>query len=91
MKRDPVQEIVAIVDRLRPLGESRPAVEAAIRREFGGEEIRIPRRAPVTLEAVNAGLYAGLPVREVARDLGISRATVYRMLAAPRKSRPAAV
>jgi predicted transcriptional regulator YheO len=86
MKPDAVARILEIVASVSPLQEpTRKRVEDAIRRELGGAELRIPRRAPVTIEQVNAGLFARRPVREIASELGVSRATIYRMLA-PRKS-----
>lgn len=88
MKLDPVQQIVAIVETIAPLGPVRQQVAAAIRRELGGTEVRIPLREPVTLEQINAGLFARVPVRQIASELGVSRATIYRRLSS-RKSHAA--
>ena len=69
---------------------SSQAVEAALRRELGGQRVRIEPRAPVTIEAIDAGLRAGKVVRVIARDLGVSRSTLYRHIDRARKSRRAA-
>jgi DNA invertase Pin-like site-specific DNA recombinase len=61
-------------------------VEAALRRELGGQQVRIAERPPITVEAINAGLRERKPVRVIAAELGVSRATLYRHLGKPRKS-----
>lgn len=67
-------------------------IEAALRRELGGQQVRIAERPPITLDAINAGLRERKPVRVIAAELGVCRATLYRYLAKPRKSQaPAAV
>jgi DNA invertase Pin-like site-specific DNA recombinase len=65
---------------------ARENVEAALRRELGGKQVRIAERAPITVEVINAGLRARKPVAVIAQELGCSRATLYRHLGRPRKS-----
>lgn len=58
-------------------------LKAATRKEFSGIETYIPRRSQsdrqtITAEALR--LFNGRNAMEVARQLGVSRATVYRIL-----------
>ena len=81
MKADAVQEILKIVGEVTcadPAALLR--ADQAIRREFGGYALRIQPRAPVTLEQIDAGLRQRKPVAVIASEVGLSRATIYRML-----------
>lgn len=81
MKADAVQqilEIVGTVARVEPAALAR--ADRAIRQEFGGTAVRIQPRAPVTMEQIDAGLRQRKPVAAIAAEVGLSRATVYRML-----------
>lgn len=81
MKPDAVQqilEIVGTVAQVDALALSR--ADQAIRRELGGTAMRIQPRAPVSLEQIDAGLRQRKPVAIIASEVGLSRATVYRML-----------
>lgn len=60
-------------------------IEAALRRELGGQQFRIAERPPVTLAAIDAGLRERKPMRVIAAELGVCRQTLYRHLG--RKSR----
>lgn len=55
-------------------------LEHELRRRYGSTCVRITPRPPVTLERINARLQAGLKVREIARETGLSRSTIYRHL-----------
>lgn len=81
MKPDAVQqilEIVGTVARVDAVALSR--ADQAIRREFGGTAMRIQPRAPVTVAQIDAGLRQRKPVAVIAAEVGLSRATIYRML-----------
>lgn len=82
MRPDFVADVLA---RLRAAADLEPSaaasLERAIRQTYGGQTLRILPREPVTLEQINAALRTGKPVRVIARELGISRATIYRRLA----------
>ncbi len=81
MKPDAVQqilEIVGTVAKVDALALSR--VDQAIRREFGGCHVRIQPRAPVTIDQIDEGLRKRKPVAVIASEVGLSRATIYRML-----------
>lgn len=78
---DLVDQVIAFLARHRPeLAEVAREVEAELRAEFGGGDHYV--RAPDTSEGVARVLEAfnGRNASEVARELGISRATVYRRL-----------
>ena len=86
MKPDAVQqilEIVGTVAQVDALALSR--ADQAIRRELGGTAMRIQPRAPVSLEQIDAGLRQRKPVAVIASEVGLSRATVYRMLGKGRR------
>lgn len=55
-------------------------VEVALRAEFAGEEVYIQKRSSRAMAAEVLRLYDGRSATEVARRLGIARATVYRYL-----------
>ena len=81
MKADAVQQILEIVGnvaKVDALALSR--ADQAIRREFGGVALRIQPRAPVTIDQIDAGLRQRKPVAVIAAEVGLSRATIYRML-----------
>lgn len=81
MKPDAVQQILEIVGAVAKVDASALSrADQAIRREFGGTAVRIQPRAPVTLEQIDAGLRQRKPVAMIAAEVGLSRATIYRML-----------
>ncbi len=59
--------------------------QVAVRAEFAGEEIYIAKRANQKLAEDVLRLFNGRNASEVARRLGIHRATVYRYLKQPGK------
>ncbi len=88
--KDDVQRIVDIVQRVAPLqATALAAVDGALRAELAGSRLRIQPRPPITIEQINAGLYAGLSVRDVAKQMGCSRHAIYRRLRPRGKSQPA--
>jgi len=65
--------------------------KAAVRAEFRGEECYIAARPPTARQQLVTqvlALFNGRNATEVARRLQISRATVYRVLKQPGKSKP---
>lgn len=55
----------------------------AVREELGGERVYVPSRSATDRQAMAhqvLSLFNGRNAREVARELNISRATVYRLL-----------
>lgn len=82
MKPDAVQQLLKVVSEaanLEPQALAR--CDQAIRREFGGAALRIQPRAPVTVDDIDARLRQRKPVATIAIEVGLSRATIYRMLA----------
>lgn len=59
--------------------------QSAVRAEFAGEEVYIPKRASRDLASEVLQYFNGRNATEVARRLGISRRTVYRYLKQPGK------
>lgn len=59
--------------------------EAAVRAEFAGSEVYLQKRKGQDLAAEVLRLFNGRNASEVARRLGIHRATVYRYLKQPGK------
>ena len=57
-------------------------LKTAVRQEFSGERVRISRR-PNDVHLQVLSLFNGRNATEVARRLGISRATVYRVIKQP--------
>lgn len=81
MKADAVQQILEIVGTVaRVDAAALSRADQAIRREFGGTAMRIQPRAPVTIEQIDASLRQRKPVAVIAAEVGLSRATIYRML-----------
>lgn len=82
MKPDFVAEFVALARETPP-----DRLETEIRARFGGLQVRItatpPRPAP-TVDDVDARLRQRMPVVAIAAELGVSRATIYRLLHAGR-------
>jgi DNA invertase Pin-like site-specific DNA recombinase len=78
MRPDFVAQFVALareipVDRL----------DGEIRARFGGQQVRIDRKPPPvrpTLDDIDARLRDRKPVTAISAELGVSRATIYRML-----------
>lgn len=86
MKPDHASELVRVVASVVSLDPDAAArAEEAVRARFGGQKVRIEPRAPVTVEMIDAGLRQRLPVREIAGNLGVSRATIYRILGKSRR------
>lgn len=59
--------------------------EAAVRAEFAGAEVYLQKRSSKDVAAEVLRLFNGCNATEVARKLGIHRATVYRYLKQPGK------
>lgn len=81
---DLVDAIFAFIETEFPDMASRTAVlKEEVRREFSGIEIYIPRRSVAERERITAEVlrvFNGRNAVEVARRLGIGRATVYRII-----------
>ena len=58
-------------------------IKAAIRRQVGGERLYVRRKDPV-VDAI-LGQWNGRNAAQLARELGIGRSTVYRVLKQPGK------
>lgn len=69
---------LAVADRARV-----EAFVERLRREFGGGEIYIRKRVTPARRERALELFNGRNASEVARELGVSRATVYRLLKTP--------
>lgn len=86
-ERDPVTRIMKLLAQLLPeVAGASPArlesIESMIRREYGGSSWRIRKRPPLDKSRV-LECFDGRNATAVARQLGISRATVYRVLKQP--------
>jgi len=85
-----VTELLDLVQETVPLDDhSRSRLRHLIRLRFGGRRIRIHAQAParVDLAAVETRLRERTPIRVIAQDIGVDRATIYRMLHSSRRSR----
>lgn len=85
---DVVERIVELVCELLPEiveADRRrvTAIRRVIRQEFAGGRVYVAKRAAVTRREQVLELFNGRNASEVARQLGISRATVYRLLKQP--------
>lgn len=81
MKTDAVHRILEVVGSVAQLDAAALSrADQAIRREFGGAAMRIQQKAPVTIQDIDMRLRARKPVAVIAHEVGLSRATVYRML-----------
>lgn len=75
--------LVELLPEIRHSNESLERVQAALRKEFAGQEVYIPARSSVGKAEERKAvlrLWNGRNATTVARTLGISRATVYRHL-----------
>jgi len=85
---DFVAQLLALLTRAASLDEpTRKQIEKDIRTLWGGRNVRISRRYPVTLEEIDARLRERKPVREIAEELESSRATIYRRLSLKSRKR----
>ena len=86
MKVDAVQELLRVVGEAAQIdAQALARCEQAVRREFGGATLRIQPRAPITIADIDGMLRQRRPVSAIAPQLGISRATVYRIIERSRK------
>lgn len=82
---DYAAQIAALARTVAGVDERASArLEQAIRQEFGGRSVPIASQPPVNVDMtqVDAGLRARMPVTEIARQIGVSRTTLYRHLRA---------
>lgn len=80
-KHDHAAEIAQMAADMLVLAPREAAkFENELRARFGGASLRIAPTPPVTPEVVDAGLRARKPVAVIATELGVSRATIYRLL-----------
>jgi Mor family transcriptional regulator len=81
---DLVDAIFAFIEEEFPQMASRTSkLKDEVRREFSGVEIYIPRRSHATRDKLTRdvlNLFNGRNATEIARRLGIGRATVYRII-----------
>lgn len=85
MKPDFVAEFVALArDTAGIDARAAQQIEARLRSDYGGQTVRIAERPPVTPEFIDARLRERKSVREIAGEVGMSRATIYRMLNQPK-------
>lgn len=90
-KQDCTTRIVALVTQVAEVPpEAQRRIEAALRRDFGGQNVRIDREPPITRERVNAELRQGKAVAVIAQELGVCRNTIYRRLRAKVPVKPGA-
>lgn len=76
-----MSEVTSIVARAADVPpESLQRIERTLRAEYGGQEVSISRRAPISLESIDQRLRQRMPVVAIAADLGVGRATIYRHL-----------
>ena len=83
MKPDFVTEFVALARESASIDDrTAREIEAKLRAQHGGRTVRIAERAPVTAEFVDAQLRERKSVRRIAGEVGLSRATIYRIIGA---------
>lgn len=73
-----IAQLLADMAVLSP--KSVESFEVELRKRFGGRAVTIERRAPVTIEQIDAALRERKSVRTIASEAGISRSTIYRMI-----------
>lgn len=90
MKPDFVAELLVIIARASSIDdETRDRIEQDIRDAWGGQEVKIRRKRPVTTEDIDSRLRQRMAVREIAQEFGTSRHTIYRRLGLKsRRKRP---
>ena len=83
MKTDFVAQFVALARETASIDDrAAREIETRLRAEHGGRTVRIAEMAPLTAEFVDARLRDRKSVREIAAEVSVSRATIYRMLSA---------
>lgn len=83
VKADFVAELLDVVEEVVPLDDrSRSRLGQSIRLRFGGRRMRIHAEEParVDLAAVEMRLRERKPIRVIAHEVGVDRATIYRLL-----------
>lgn len=81
MRRYDARDLVGLLQDVIVLAPQDAArIEAALRQRFGGSVVHIAERPPVTVADIDAGLRNRKPVALIAKETGVSRATIYRML-----------
>lgn len=78
--------LVELVPEIQRTESGLERVQAALRKEFAGQEVYIPARSSVSKAEERRAvlqLWNGRNATTIARTLGISRATVYRYLKQP--------
>lgn len=81
MKIDIVTQFVTLARETAGLDERvAREIDARIRAEHGGRTVKIAERAPITPEFVDQRLRERKTVRMIAGEVGLSRATIYRIL-----------
>lgn len=81
MMGDFVAELTALARDAAGIDDTAAArLAAALRSSYGGQRVRILPVEPVSKERIDSELRRGKVVREIAREMGTSRATIYRHL-----------
>lgn len=81
MNRDDfVADLMGLVRLAGLEADAADRLEVQIRARWADQAVRIRAVRPVTLDDINAALRQRKPVREIADELGMSRATIYRRL-----------
>ena len=81
MKPDFVTSLMALIERSASINdETKRKIEEDIRDHWGGKKVTIASKAPLTNEQIDERLRCRMPVREIAREFGTCRSTIYRRL-----------
>ena len=88
---DFTSELVGIVQRFAAVdAAAAQRIETEVRCRFGGQRVAISAKSAtksVTYNMVDERIRRRMSINEVARDLGVSRSTIYRLIT--KKSQPA--
>lgn len=81
-EQDIIQRLLRLVMEAQPTFSEEQAmqIEQQVRHEYGGEQVKIARRAPM-LRAARAKVRAEIGVKSVktlCQECGVSRSTIYR-------------
>lgn len=87
MTEDSTQKIALLAAEAAGCPDKAGRIEQELRKRMGGQQVTITRRAPLTLDLINAAMREkGGSVARAAKALGCGRETIYRRLRPQQKS-----